>query len=65
MATVIGEERPDSVEATQLIAELEAHLAPLYPKASRHGFSVEKLLREAVAFFVIRYEGTAAGCGPT
>ena len=63
MATVIGEERPDSVEATQLIAELEAHLAPLYPKASRHGFSVEKLLREAVAFFVIRYEGTAAGCG--
>lgn len=63
MATVIVAEQPDSVEAMQLIAELEAHLDPLYPKASRHGFSVEKLLRESVAFFVMRQEGTAAGCG--
>ena len=63
MATVIVEERPDSAEATQLIAELEAHLNPRYPKESRHGFSIEKLLHEAVAFFVIRNEGTAAGCG--
>ena len=63
MATVIVAERPDSAEATQLIVELEAHLEPLYPQASRHGFSIEKLLREAVAFFVIRHEGVAAGCG--
>jgi putative acetyltransferase len=63
MSIIIAAERPDSVDAMQLIAELEAHLDPLYPKASRHGFSVEKLLREAVAFFVVRQGGTAAGCG--
>lgn len=63
MAAIIGAERPDSAEAIQLIAELEAHLDPLYPKESRHGFSIEKLLREAVAFFVVRHKGTAAGCG--
>jgi putative acetyltransferase len=63
MTTVIVAERPDSVDARQLIAELEAQLDPLYPPASRHGFSVDKLLREAVAFFVMRQEGTAAGCG--
>ena len=63
MATIIVAQRPDSGEAMQLIAELEAHLDPLYPQASRHGFSVEKLLREAVAFFVMRQKGTTAGCG--
>jgi putative acetyltransferase len=56
-------EQPDSVDARALIDELEAHLDPLYPKESRHGFSVEKLLREEVAFFIIRYDGVAAGCG--
>ena len=63
MAATIEAERPDSAEAMQLIAELEAYLEPLYPKASRHGFSVERLLREKVAFFLVRYDGTAAGCG--
>jgi len=38
-------------------------LTPLYPAESRHGYSVEKLLREGVAFFVARIEGQAAGCG--
>jgi GNAT superfamily N-acetyltransferase len=63
MPTVIVEERPDSPDALQLITELEAHLAPFYPPESRHGFSVEKLLREGVAFFVTRHRGLAAGCG--
>ena len=63
MAITIRAERPDSLDAVQLIGELEAHLRPLYPQESRHGFSVEKLLREAVAFFVIRQEGLPAGCG--
>lgn len=63
MATMIVEERPDSAEAAQLITELEAQLDPLYPTESRHGLSVERLLQEAVAFFVVRHEGTAAGCG--
>ena len=56
-------ERPDTPDARALIAELEAHLAPLYPIESRHGFSIQKLLREEVAFFVIRHDGLAAGCG--
>jgi GNAT superfamily N-acetyltransferase len=63
MSTIITAERPDTPDATALIAELEAHLAPLYPAESRHGYSIEKLLREGVAFFVIRQDGAAAGCG--
>jgi ribosomal protein S18 acetylase RimI-like enzyme len=63
MPTMIVAERPDSVDARTLIAELEAYLTPLYPAESRHGFSVEKLLRENVAFFIIRQDGLAAGCG--
>jgi putative acetyltransferase len=63
MTTKITQERPDTAEAMLLIDELEALLAPLYPQESRHGFSVQKLLDEAVAFFVIRQDGTPAGCG--
>jgi GNAT superfamily N-acetyltransferase len=46
-----------------LISELEAHLDPLYPKTSRHGYSIEKLMEQGVAFFVMRQDGVAAGCG--
>ena len=46
-----------------LISELEAHLEPLYPAKSRHGYSVEKLISEGVAFFVLREDGIPAGCG--
>src|SRR5215212_11613099 len=63
MPTLITAERPDSPDATALIQELDAHLSPLYPKASQHGLSVDKLLREEVAFFVTRHDGAAAGCG--
>ena len=59
----IAEERPDSALAMELIAELEAYLDPMYPAESRHGYSVEKLLGEGVAFFVMRQDGAAAGCG--
>ena len=60
---VIAPERPDSPDAALLVEELEAHLASLYPAASRHGFSVERLVAESVDFFVLRSEGAAAGCG--
>lgn len=56
-------ERPDGLDAVELIDELEAYLTPLYPAESRHGYSVEKLLREGVAFFMVRIGGQAAGCG--
>jgi GNAT superfamily N-acetyltransferase len=61
--TSITPERPDTPDALALIAELEAVLDPLYPRESRHGYSVEKLLQENVAFFVVRVEREAAGCG--
>jgi putative acetyltransferase len=63
MPTTITAERPDSTDAQMLIAELEAHLQPLYAVESRHGYSVEKLLREGVAFFVMRHDGQPVGCG--
>jgi putative acetyltransferase len=63
MLPIILPERPDSADAIALIEELEAHLDPLYPAKSRHGYSVEKLIAQQVAFFVLRDNGTAAGCG--
>jgi len=63
MAAVISPEHPGSPDATALIAELDAHLEPLYPSESRHGFSVQKLIADSVAFFVIRESDAPAGCG--
>ena len=63
MPAVITPERPDTPDATALIAELEAYLEPLYPRESRHGYSVEKLIAEGVAFFLIRDGGAPVGCG--
>jgi len=60
MSAIITPEHPDAIA---LITELEAHLEPLYPAESRHGYSVEKLLAQAVAFFVLRANDTPAGCG--
>lgn len=61
--TIITAERPDTAEAMRLISELEAQLEPLYPRTSRHGYSIEKLMEQGVAFFVTRQDGVAAGCG--
>ena len=63
MSLLIVAERPDTADAQTLIAELEAYLTPMYPRESRHGFSVDKLVREGVAFFVMRYNEELAGCG--
>ncbi len=63
MPTRIVAEHPDTLEARTLIAELDAPLIPLYLLESKHGLNVEQLLREAVAFFVIRRDEVAAGCG--
>lgn len=63
MSITITPERPDAPDATWLIEELESHLAGLYPSESRHGFTVDQLLRQGVDFFVTRHEGIPAGCG--
>jgi putative acetyltransferase len=63
MSVVITAERPDSADAVELIAELDALLNPLYPPESRHGYGVERLIAQGVAFFVLRENGAPAGCG--
>lgn len=63
MSPVIVAERPDTADAMRLIDELEAYLAPQYPVESRHGYDVAKLIRQQVAFFVMRQDGVPAGCG--
>ena len=35
---------------------------PAYPIEDHYGYSIEKLLEEEVAFFVMRHDGIAAGC---
>jgi putative acetyltransferase len=62
-SAVIALERPDTADAVALITELEAHLEPLYPRASRHGLSIGQLLAQDVAFFLLRWDGTPASCG--
>jgi putative acetyltransferase len=63
MSVAITPERPDSADAAALIAELDALLNPLYPPESRHGYNIAKLIAQSVAFFVLRANGTPAGCG--
>lgn len=63
MPVVITPERPDSADAVALIAELDAVLTLLYPAESRHGLSVQRLIAEGVAFFVLRSDGVPASCG--
>ena len=63
MIITISRERPNTPDAVTLINELESVLAPLYPDESRHGYSVERLIAQGVAFFVLRCDGQAAGCG--
>jgi GNAT superfamily N-acetyltransferase len=63
MSVIITQERPDTPDAISLINELQTHLESFYPPESRQGCSVEKLLAEAVAFFVLRSDGLPAGCG--
>jgi len=59
----IAAERPDTADAIALIGELQTHLESFYPPESRHGFSVNKLIAQGVAFFILRVDGQAAGCG--
>lgn len=59
----ITQERPDTPDAISLITELEALLEPLYPSESRHGFSVDMLIAQNVAFFVLRSNEIPACCG--
>lgn len=63
MPAVIAPERPDTHDARALITELDAYLIPLAPAESRHGYPVEKLIAQGVAFFVLRVDDLPVGCG--
>src|SRR6476619_7370807 len=64
MQITIVKEQPDSPDALRLLSELdEALWLHPYPPQSRHAFTVEKLLREGVAFFVARIDAEPAACG--
>ena len=55
---------PDTANAVELIGELDAYLNQLpYTADSRHAFSVDKLMREGVVFFIATLDGQLAGCG--
>jgi ribosomal protein S18 acetylase RimI-like enzyme len=63
MQMTITRTRPDVPEVVTLIHELNEILEADYPPESRHGFSVEKLIAQNVAFFVVHVDGVAVGCG--
>ena len=63
MTVLISREHPATEDATAIILELESHLAQHYAAESRHGYSVEKLIAQDVAFFLLRDGDTPAGCG--
>jgi ribosomal protein S18 acetylase RimI-like enzyme len=63
MTITIAQEAPDSPAASVLIGELDELLTAAYDAADRHGYSVEKLKRQGVHFFVVRCDGAPAGCG--
>ena len=53
---------PTSRAARALLAELDAHLGPLYPAVSNHAVSVAALARPEVEFLLARRAGAALGC---
>ena len=63
MTITIQQERPDSTDAVQLIDELETILSAEYEPENRHGYDVQKLIDQGVAFYLVRHNGEAAGCG--
>lgn len=64
MGITIARESPNTEAARGLIAELVAALDhPDYPPESRHGYSIDTLIRAGVHFFVMRAEDEAVGCG--
>ena len=62
MAVVIASEHPASPDATALIAELDAHLTPLYPSESRHGFSVDVHCRTSVVVTEVSSVSNKTAC---
>jgi GNAT superfamily N-acetyltransferase len=52
-----------TLEARDLIQELNDVLGAAYEEHQRHGLSIEQLFEPHVRFFVARLDGIAVGCG--
>ena len=52
-----------TLEARDLIRELNDVLGAAYEAHQRHGLSIEQLFESNVLFFVARLDGLAVGCG--
>lgn len=64
MTIKIEQVSPDTSDAVELISELDAYLDQLpYTPESRHAFSVDKLIREGVVFFIATINDEPVGCG--
>jgi putative acetyltransferase len=64
LISTITAERPDTEDAVKLLQELDDDLNSVsYPAESRHAFTVERLLRDNVAFFVSRTNSEPIACG--
>jgi len=63
MTTIISLERPDTLDGVKYIDELESHLAPIYPQENRFGHSIDKLIQQGMAFFILRQDGIPVWCG--
>jgi putative acetyltransferase len=50
-------------EARGLIESLEGELTRNYSAEQRHGYSVERVFRPNILFFIARLDGVSVGCG--
>ena len=59
----IARDHPDSATGRELIRQLDAELAGMYPPADQHGLHPNDAADPAFIFLVARWDGTPAGCG--
>lgn len=50
-------------EARALLGELDAELGEAYEPEQRHAITLERVFQPDVAFFVVKLDGVAIGCG--
>jgi putative acetyltransferase len=54
---------PRETKVRQLIEELDAYMARLYPSESDFGLDIEALVQEPMRFYAVTVDGEVLGCG--
>jgi putative acetyltransferase len=54
---------PREAKVRQLIEELDAYMAQLYPSESNYGLDIEALTQPEMRFFSVTVDGEVLGCG--